>query len=129
MAADITYKSISLSLVLGSQSGGDFEQTTAIAVNDDSKAYRCSLSSSSNKLHVEFATTVSLSEWRATAIAASSFSSSDVPGPYEGVCMYSETNIASSSVKSIDIPLKSSYFTAGEKYAICLYAQDAADGI
>jgi hypothetical protein len=62
MAADITYKSISLSLVLGSQSGGSFEQTVAIAINDDSKAYRGSLSSSSNKLHIEFATANSLSE-------------------------------------------------------------------
>lgn len=44
--------------------------------------------------------------------------------------MYSETNIATNSTKSIDIPLKASYFAAGDgKYRIGLYAQDAADGI
>ena len=51
-------------------------------------------------------------------------------GPTIGTKIYSQTNIATNTGKSIDIPLISSYFASGDsKYRISLYAQSQADDI
>lgn len=63
MPANISYTSISLSTVLGKESSGGVWKTitTPITLNDDSKIYRCSLSSASNKLIINFTTDTALS--------------------------------------------------------------------
>lgn len=124
MPSNVSYTAVSLSVVLGN-SGGAWTQTTAISLNDDTKTYRYSLSSSSNKLHIEFASLVALSEW---CVYITPYGAPY--GPTIGTKIYSQTNIAFSTSKSIDIPLISSYFTSGDsKYRISLYAQSQADGI
>ncbi len=124
MPNNVSYTAVSLSVVLGN-SGGAWTQTTAISLNDDTKTYKYSLSSSSNKLHVEFTSLVALSEW---CVYITPYGSDYGPGV--GTKVYSQTNIAVNASKSIDLPLIASYFTSGDsKYRIGLYAQAQADNV
>ena len=125
MPATITYTSISLSTVLGKESSGGVWKTitTPITLNDDSKAYRCSLSSTSNTLNVTFTTDTALSQYeiRCTAL-------SEDHGPGIGTLWTYKTNIAKNASTTLSVTLTSSLFASGEStYRISLYAKSQED--
>lgn len=126
MPATVTYTSISLSTVLGKESSGGVWKTvtTPITLNDDSKAYRCSLSSTSNTLNVAFTTDTALSQYeiRCTALSADH-------GPGIGTLWTYKTNIAKNASIALTISLKSDLFASGAStYRISLYAKSQEDG-
>lgn len=125
MPATITYTSISLSTVLGKESSGGVWKTvtTPITLNDDSKAYRCSLSSTSNTLNVTFTTDTALSQYeiRCTAL-------SEDHGPGIGTLWTYKTNIAKNASTTLSVTLTSDLFALGEStYRISLYAKSQED--
>lgn len=125
MPANLTYASISLSTVLGKESSGGVWKTvmTPITLNDDTKTYRCSLSSTSNALNVNFTTDHALSCWQIWITTAS-----EEYGPSKGTRAYSETNIEAGGSRSISVPLTGYLFGYREgTYRIGLYAKSQED--